>query len=287
MIVNNVMRNSQLEKRVLLRDAKETFVNVIAEGTSCSRFEAEVIGTKAQEIFKVGPYGDEAAMQPGQIVWRAIAAHEPPGKPLAACEYLTVRLTVHRLDEDREARREHGNTAKRGQQVARMCEEAFEQGALLTQEDLATLLDCDVRTIRGDQKRFQDERGVLVATRGNKCDIGPGVTHREKALELFLEGLESLDIARRLKHSLKAVERYVDSYCRIVFCQRQLRDTLKTAMVVGVSVPLVDKCLAIHNARVLGAKYKERLEDIERRGSAYWEAQDNKKKPGRAGRGTP
>jgi len=28
-----------------------------------------------------------------------------------------------------------------------MREEAFEQGVLLTQEDLSTLLDCDVRTI--------------------------------------------------------------------------------------------------------------------------------------------
>jgi hypothetical protein len=280
MIINTVMRQDQQEKRLALRDAGETFINVISEGTGCSRFEAQVINAKAQEIFHLGPYGDDATMQPGQMVWRAIAAHEPPGKPLRECVYRNIRLTVHRLEEDREVKNQYGNSAKRGQQMARMCEEAFEQDALLTQEDLATLLDCDVRTIRADQQNYQTQYGILLATRGNKCDIGPGVTHREKTIALFIEGKEAVDIARQLQHSLKAVERYIDSYCRIVYCQRQLRDTMKTAMVVGTSTALVKKCLEIHNARVLIPLYKERLEDIERRGAAYWEAQDSKKKPG-------
>ena len=145
---------------------------------------------------------------------------------------------------------------------------------------MATLLDCDTRTIRDDQKRYQEQYGVLISTRGNKRDIGPGVTHREKVIALFLDGKEAIEIARQLKHSLKAVERYIDSYCRIIFCQKRLRDSLKTAMVVGVSVSLVDKCLNIHQERVLKPRYKERLADIERRGSAFWEAQDAKKKPG-------
>lgn len=93
----------------------------------------------------------------------------------------------------------------------RMAEEAFEQGTLLTQEDFAEILDCDPRTIRNDQKRYQQLHGVLVPTRGNKCDIGPGMTHREKVFKLFIEGNEALDIARNSQHSLKAVERYIYS----------------------------------------------------------------------------
>lgn len=280
MINNNVMRNSEIEKRIALRDAQETFINVVAEGTSCSRFEAQVIGTKAQEIFRVGPYGDDSSLQPGQMIWRAISAHEPPGKPLEKCEFKTIRLTVHRQDEDTEVKKAHGGSAKRGQQIMRMCEEAFEQDTLLTQEDLATILDTDVKTIRNDQKRYQKKYDILIPTRGNKCDIGPGITHRAKVIQLFIEGQEAVDIGRQMQHSLKAVERYISSYCRIVYCQRQLRDTLKTAMVIGASITLVNKCLEIHEAHCLKPVYKERLEDIERLGAAYWEAQDGKKKPG-------
>lgn len=281
MIENTIARNEQTAKRINLRSSQETFATVIAEGTSCSKFEATVISNKALEIFHLGPYGDEATFFPGQMSWRAIDALEPPGKPLRDCKYHTVRLTVHALEEDSEVLHSYGRSAKRGQQMSRMCEEAFSQGTLLTQEDLATLLDCDVRTIRGDQKRYQEKFGILLATRGNKCDIGPGVTHREKAIRLFIEGREAIAIARQLQHSLKAVERYINSYCRIVYCQRQLRDTLKTAMVVGVSIALVDKCLDIHQSHCLNPDYRDRLSTIEEVGSAFWQAQDSKKKLGR------
>lgn len=283
MIDNTVARNEQSVKRLSLRSSQETFANVIAEGTSCSKFEASVISNKALEIFNLGPYGDDQSFLPGQMSWRAIEATEPPGKPLRDCKYRTIRLTVHALDEDCEVLHAYGRSSKRGQQMSRMCEEAFAQGTLLTQEDLATLLDCDVRTIRADQKRYQEKYGILLATRGNKCDIGPGITHREKAIRLFIEGQEALAIARQLQHSLKAVERYINSYCRIVYCQRQLRDSLKTAMVVGVSVALVNKCLEIHEAHCLNPDYRERLSSIEAVGSAFWEAQDGKKKLGQIG----
>lgn len=72
MIINNVMRNEQLEKRISLRDAQETFINVISEGTSCSPFESRIIGDKAQEIFRLGPYGDDSVMQPGQMLGRPL-----------------------------------------------------------------------------------------------------------------------------------------------------------------------------------------------------------------------
>ncbi len=280
MIENTIARNAQLSKRINLRNCQETFANVIAEGTSCSKFEASVISNKALEIFNLGPYGDDENFLPGQMSWRAIDATEPPGKPLSSCQYRQIRLTVHSIDEDNEVLNAYGRSAKRGQQMSRMCEEAFAQGTLLTQEDLATLLDCDVRTIRNDQKHYQEKHGVLLATRGNKCDIGPGVTHREKVIEMFIRGQEALAISRQLQHSLKAVERYINSYCRIVYCQRQLRNTLKTAMVVGVSVSLVDRCLAIHQTHCLNRDYKERLQHIEEVGSAFWQAQDSKKKPG-------
>ena len=280
MIENTVSRNCQFEKRISLRDSSETFVNVIANGTGCSLFEAEVIANKAHEVFRLGPYGDDSTLQPGQMIWRAIDANEPPGKPLSACIFKTIRLTVHSTIEDREVKNKYNASAKRGQQMMRICTEAFDQGTLLTQEDLAELLDCDARTIRNDQQRFQKQYDILIPTRGNKCDIGPGMTHREKVIKQFIGGEEALNIARNLQHSLKAVERYISSFCRIIYCQQQLHNSLKTAMVVGCSIHQVNTCLDIHKEHSQKSKYLEILEKIERVGSAFWEAQDGKKKLG-------
>lgn len=280
MIENTVSRNCQFEKRISLRDSSETFVNVIANGTGCSLFEAEVIANKAHEVFRLGPYGDDSTLQPGQMIWRAIDANEPPGKPLSACIFKTIRLTVHSTIEDREVKNKYNASAKRSQQMMRICTEAFDQGTLLTQEDLAELLDCDARTIRNDQQRFQKQYDILIPTRGNKCDIGPGMTHREKVIKQFIGGEEALNIARNLQHSLKAVERYISSFCRIIYCQQQLHNSLKTAMVVGCSIHQVNTCLDIHKEHSQKSKYLEILEKIERVGSAFWEAQDGKKKLG-------
>ncbi len=280
MIENTVARNCQFEKRISLRDSSETFANLISIGTSCSKFEAEVIAEKAHEVFRLGPYGDDSTLQPGQMIWKAIDALEPPGKPLSECVFKTIRLTVHLLSEDREVKNKYGASAKRGQQIMRMCTEAFEQGTLLTQEDLAELLDCDARTIRNDQQRFQKQHDILVPTRGNKCDIGPGMTHREKVIKQFIEGTEAVNIARNLQHSLKAVERYISSFCRIIYCQQQLRNSLKTAMVVGCSIHQVNTCLGIHYEHCKKSRYKDILEKVERVGSAFWEAHDGKKKHG-------
>lgn len=284
MVQTTVTRTEESSKRLFLRSAASTFERVVAQGTSCSAFEATVIAEKAQEVFRLGPYNDDQTMQPGQVVWRAITEGEPAGKPLDACVFKQVRLTLHAIEEDREVQRNFGHSAKRGQQCMRIATEAMDQGALLTQEDLATLLDSDVKTVRTDIKRYQQKLGILVPTRGNKKDIGPGITHRERAVELFLEGKDQVAIARDLKHSLKAIERYVQTFCRVVFCQQQLHNTLKTALVVGVSVPLVNRYLAVKDTYLKTPAYHERIAEIEAEGTRFWEYQDGKKKPGPRGR---
>ena len=94
MIENTVARNCQFEKRISLRDSSETFANLISIGTSCSKFEAGVIAEKAHEVFRLGPYGDDSTLQPGQMIWKAIDALEPPGKPLSECIFKTIRLKI-------------------------------------------------------------------------------------------------------------------------------------------------------------------------------------------------
>ena len=281
MILNTERRNDQVEQRLELRCSSATLANVITEGTNCSRFEAEIITEKAEEIFQLGDYSQRSSLQPGQMIWQAIDADEPPGKPLRKCKYKRIVLTVHRLEEDREVRYKEGMSAKRGQQVLRMASEAFDQGMLLTVEDLALLLDCNERTIRNDIKSISQKLKIVIPTRGNKCDIGPGITHREKVIELFIQGNDPVQIGRDLTHSLKAVERYIHSFCRIVYCQEQVHNTLQTAQIVGVSVALVNRCLELKNKFYNRPEYKERIEEIQALGTQFWEAQDSKKKLGR------
>ena len=95
---------------------------------------------------------------------------------------------------------------------------------------------------------------------------------------------EPLEIARTIKHSLGAVERYIDTFCRVVYCQRKFRNTLKTALVVGVSVLTVNTYLELHTSACKDPAYRERISEIEKRGRTYYKAVDFKKNPGQTER---
>jgi tRNA(Leu) C34 or U34 (ribose-2'-O)-methylase TrmL len=267
------------EARLDIKSLECLFSNLITEGTNCSPFESEIIVDKAKEIFAIGEHAEGNILQPGQMIWTAIDINEPPGKALKHCKLRRITLTYINAKEDTEVRREYGTAAKRQQQILRMSVEAKDQQALLTQEDLAEILGSDVRTIRRDIHELNQQQ-ICVPTRGQQKDIGPGVTHRVKAVLQFLQDKEPLEIARSIKHSLTAVERYIDTFCRVVYCQRKFRNNLKTAMVVGVSMATVNTYLELHADACEDAAYRERISEIEQRGRIYYKALDFKKKPG-------
>lgn len=280
MIHNTATRNLQADSRLEMRSSSQAFSNLIEAGTNCSNFEARIITDHALEHFKIGQNSEDAPLQPGQMVWQAISADEPAGKKLSKCIFKRIVLTVHDLDSDRQVHRQYNASAKRGQQILRMTQEAYDQGTLLTVEDLAELLDTNERTIRSDIKKYQAKHDIVVPTRGNKCDIGPGITHREKIIELYIKGNDPVYIARQMTHSLKAVESYIQSFCRILYCQKQVNDIFETALITGRSTSLVNRCIDISNRHRNTEGYKSSIEKIEELGSKFWTCEDSKKKHG-------
>ena len=87
----------------------------------------------------------------------------PAGVPLERCPKVRLVLSLLHREEDLEALRWYGAGAQRRQQILRLATQAQEQRGLLTQEDLAWLLSCNVRTIRSDIKRLR-EQDITVPT---------------------------------------------------------------------------------------------------------------------------
>lgn len=277
MITNYLTQKEQSQQRSELKTQEHQFENIIAYGTSCSLFESEVILRTAKEVFKLGDYSNHSQVFPGQIMWMAVSGLEPAGKPIAECKLVSVKLTLIDQREDDAIYKKYGLSYRRQIQIARISDEARVQGGLLSQEDIARLLGHDVRTIRRDIAELK-KRDIVVPTRGQQKDIGPGVTHREKAVELYLQGCEPGEIGNRIKHTLKAVERYVDTFCRVVYCQQQFKNTHKTAMVIGISVSLVNKYWTLYYDYRDKKEYKDRLKQVIARGNQYTEMIDFKKK---------
>ncbi|MGQ9823746.1 MAG: DUF1670 domain-containing protein, partial [Desulfotomaculales bacterium] len=81
--------------------------------------------------------------------------------------------------------RKHGVQGLREVQICRMTEEALEQGGILAQEDLADILQVDIRTGRRAIKQPQ-ESGVRVQTRGIYHDIGLSISHKAWIVSFYL-----------------------------------------------------------------------------------------------------
>jgi hypothetical protein len=256
---------------------QEQRLKVLAvEGTGMSNWEADILVDITKEVFFTEP--GTGPLRTGQVRFECVAAGEGAGKPLKECRLKTVALTLFESKDDLAVLARLGQSGRRKFLIQRLTEEAREQGGLLSQEDLALLLFSDVRTIRRDIRELREQQGIFVATRGQIQDIGPGVSHKGVAIGHWLAGLEALEVARRINHTLHAVERYIHTFSRVVFLATKPGfHPLQIALTVGISTASVKTYLDIYEAHRKKPEFKARLEEIELIGASHFEAEDAKK----------
>jgi len=265
------------DQRLKIKTLGEQMKQAAVQGAGMSPWEAEVLVEEVERVYFSDPALKEAA--DGQLKYCCVAATEGPGKPLTACEKVTVILTL--VDkEDRKQLSPKGKIAsiqRRRRKIMRMSEEAREQGGLLTQEDLAEILSADVRTIRRDITDLREADGIYVATRGQVQDIGPGVSHRGIAVRLWLEGKEPPAVAKAIKHSIAAVENYLEKFKRVAYLDEKDFSVFDIALTVGMSVAAARTYVDICHSMRSEPFFAQRLAEIELVGEQHYLAADEKK----------
>jgi hypothetical protein len=92
-----------------------------------------------------------------------------------------------------------------------------------------------------------------------------------------MDGMEPKEVALRINHTLKAVERYLHTFSRVVYCRRRGFHELQIALAVGISSAAVNTYLEIYEAHRNDSRHKQRFEEIELIGASHFEAEDEKK----------
>jgi hypothetical protein len=179
----------------------------------------------------------------GQVVYSAVAVGERAGKPLRYCLTVPVRLTLLHPG-DVQVLHESGSPALRRVRLARLCGEAYRQGAVLSHEDLSLLLGVEASTVRRLARGCADE-GEPPPTRGLVDDIGPTVTHKEQVLKLYFRGLLPARIAARTGHCLGSVERYLGDFARVAELRRRGATIESTVRLTGMSPALIRRYLEL------------------------------------------
>jgi hypothetical protein len=193
-------------------------------------------------------------LAPGEFIYPAPAASErgARGKTIAKTRLVPVRLTL--VDDDDIAATAAGveSRQRRELRIRRLAEEAFRQGALLSQLDLALLLGVKPSTI-SDQIIQLRKRGVFVPIRGYIADMGSFPTHKAAIIRLYLQGLTTPAIAARTFHSKQAVDRYIRGFERVrLLAVKFAREELP--LLTGLPDYLVDQYLELIAQYWPGAK---------------------------------
>ena len=224
--------------RISAKSLDRQFESEMIHGLSCSRFEAEAIVETVHEIY--GPLLDESDQRPGQMNLVVVAAGVRPNMPLRDAPQKLVRVTLHGGDEDVAVRRSGGVPALRQARLVRVAEEAFQQGGLVTLEDLSLVFNCGVRTLVEDLKALR-EQGVIPPLRSTVEDMGRAVTHRALIVKQWLAGKEYTDIARACHHRVESVARYVDKFRRCYMLLSAGMELAVVAVVTRLSESLVEE----------------------------------------------
>ncbi len=154
--------------------------------------------------------------QYGELVWMAVPVDEFPqrGKSIAKTRLKPIVLSF--LTDDDISHIAHGfdSTSLRKKRLQRFVDQAFDQGALLTQLDLAALLGVCDAVVSKYVCEIQ-ESGKLLPTRGNIHDLSGAITHKREIITLYLQGYLTPDIALKSNHSKEAVDRYIKDYHKV------------------------------------------------------------------------
>lgn len=235
------MEQSAVE-RLAAKSPEEAIIERIGQDFHLSPFMARTQFEQMRQYFEAY-LGLERDV--GQMTFLAVSAETPPGRAIAECPRSAVNLTIDCAD-DLEALRSGVAVLRRGK-IQRWTREAQEQGALLTQEDLARLLCASRSTIKRDVAQLRAE-GVDVPTRGQVKDIGKGISHKGRIVGDWLAGYTFSQIQQRRRHTVYSIERYCGDFQRVVRLHVHGLSAADIRISTGLSERLVGEYVALYEA---------------------------------------
>jgi biotin operon repressor len=249
-----------IQERIQAKTRGSQLFEIFVNQFEFSPKTADAAINTVKEIYELHRFDPDRMCETGQIIRQVVSIKAKHGPRHRELPKVTVKLTFDTGAEDQEIFRKHGAPGLREVQICRMAEEALEQGGVLTQEDLADILQVDIRTVRRTIRQLQ-ERGIRIQTRGLYHDIGPSISHKAWIVGLYPEYKTYSEIARTTRHSTTSIKRYIMDFARVVLCIQKGLSLLETAHIAGISERLAREYTGLY-LRYNTPEHAERLQDL-------------------------
>lgn len=241
-------------KRLESKNAKNAIIQKLAHDFNLTPIIAEAFYKQVSIYFQEH---SNITLSSGEVSYEAVSSTEPAGKHISLTRKVTVRLKLMDINSDFDALANYGLAGLRRHRIERLTRQAYDQGALLTYEDLALLLTSSPATIKRDIF-FLRKEGKFIVTRGSKLDMGPGLSHKSIILDLYFKGYSFTEIELKTNHSETSVKRYLADFTQIAtlykqnFSHQQIRlIAQKSDRIVREYIQLYDIYYKLDNKRLL------------------------------------
>jgi len=178
----------------------------------------------------------------------AVSADDPPAinKRMAETKMVPVVLDLS-TSADIDIRLARKSRRRRLlEKCLRLCRQAYEQGTVLSNCDLAEILNVGSTHISRLLVEYERKTGEVVPRRATIHDVGTALTHKRIIChKRYVNGKPSDQIARETYHSIGAVDRYLGQYDRVRHCQLHGMSQIETAHTLGCSLFIVNEYLEI------------------------------------------
>ncbi len=183
-------------------------------------------------------------LRPGQCVWNAVSIATRPDSQ--NCRLIPVILTLVDCSDGEQLASGIPMSTIAQQSIARICREAFEQGALLSMRDIGLLVWRENSTISAMRKKWETDQQTTLPHVGSIQDFGTCITHKTSIIrKVVYEGKDPRRTADETKHTQRAVDRYLKDFHRVRICYEHNPDVEFITRTTGLSKYLINQYVHI------------------------------------------
>lgn len=249
------MSNEQEINRHEAKTSEQRFLQTLQREFHYAPKIAQSILAEAQDCFQGNPIGLKTGQMRVWLVRRKAAS----GQALQDTKKVEVTWTVDAGLEDLAALHKSGIAGLRKVRIQRLLDEALEQTALATQEDLARVLQTSVRTIKRDFAELH-EQGLYLPSRGYLLGIGRGQTHKAQIIRRWLRGETYDQLSQNTHHCISSIQRYLRTFVQVVRLYQQGLSENQIGLLLQIGAVLVQDYLDVYRQNA-EAECRQRLEE--------------------------
>lgn len=242
MITSDHIKKYQASKERFFKSALENFF-----ATELPKHFGPVMRENlANEIIKLFEQlnPDIQRLKPGQVLWNAL--DKDTRGDSSKRRYVPVILTV--IDENDVNQLVEGvymSTIAQNS-IARMTEEAYNQGGILSMRDIGLLTLRQTTSVSSIRKKYEAKHNKSLPHTGNMHDMGSCVSHKESIVKkVVLEKKDPAVVANETKHTQNAVDRYLNDFNRVRSLYQLEDDIERISSITGIAKYVVNQYLEI------------------------------------------